>query len=123
MSVTSGGGALRTVLVGTQDGAILTGVTSGSTHPPANCAGYTNLTVYVIATALCSAGTLIIEERDQGQDTPGTIATITLTSPFAAAGGTYAYHLPTACYGLISARIGTTVTGTGATVAAVLRAV
>ncbi len=119
--VVSQGTPKRVLLVGSQNNAgIITGVASGGSHGSQNCEGYTCLVVYVIGSAALSAGTLLIEERDQPQDPPGLIASITLSSPFASAGGTYAYHLPVSAYGYVSARIGTSVTG--GTVSAVLRA-
>lgn len=123
MAAVSQGVPVRALLVGTDTNGVITGVTSGSAHAPINCAAYPYLTVYVVAAAACSAGTLILEERDQPSDTPGTIATLNLASIFSAAGGTYAYHVPVSAFGYLSAKIGTTVTGTGATVYAVLRAI
>ena len=120
MSVVSQGVPKRALLVGIADNDLITGVASGSSHASVNCEGYTNLVVYVQASAACSAGTLLIEERDRPQDAPGLVASITLSSPFSGAGGTYAYHLPVSAYGFVSARIGTSVTG--ALVSAVLRA-
>lgn len=120
MSVTSPGAPLRAVLVGSDTNGQIGGVASGSAHAPVNCAGYTNLVVYVKASAALSDGTLIIEERDLASDAAGQIASITLATPFASAGGTYAYHLQNAAYGYVNARIGTTVVG--GTITAVLRA-
>src|SRR5262249_47552317 len=114
MSVVSQGTPKRVVLVGTPNvlGTTIAGVTSGSSTGPVNCEGYTCHTLYVVASAALSDGTLIIEERDQPQDVPGQVASITLSTPFASAGGTYAYHVfaPSA-FGYLSARIGTTVVG------------
>ncbi len=111
---------LRVVLVGSQNGVVLTGAASGSAHTMVDCSSYPYLTLYVISTAALSAGTLILEERDQPQDVPGTIVTITLSTPFASTGGTYAYHITPSASGYISARIGTS--AVGGLVAAVLRA-
>jgi hypothetical protein len=120
MAHVNSGAPSRVLLIGSQDTAgNITGVASGSSHTSVNCEGYTNPVIYITASAACSAGTVLIEERDRPQDSAGLIATVTLSSPFASAGGTYAYHLQTAAYGYVSARIGTSVTG--AVVSAVLR--
>lgn len=120
MAVTSPGGPLRAVLVGGGTSDAPTGVTTGSDRAPVPMAGYTNAVVYVKSSAALSAGTLVIEEKDQASDISGTIATVDLATVFASAGGSYAYHLPNAEYGYLSARIGTTVVG--GLVSAVLRA-
>ncbi len=79
----------------------------------ANCSNYNNLTVYVEGSAALSAGTLIIEESRR-LDELGTwsqIASVTLATPFASAGGEYANHLPVSAYAWVRCRIGTTVVG------------
>lgn len=121
MAVVSQGVPKRAVLVGiVTTPEVITGVASGGAWAPVNCEGYTNLVLYVKSDAACSAGTVLIEERDQPQDVPNLNATITLSAAFASAGGTYAYHLQTAAYGYVSARIGTT--AVGGLVSVVLRA-
>ncbi len=90
---------------------MLEGKTTGS--GVANCSNYNNLTVYIEGSAALSAGTLIIEESRRIEDT-GTwsqIASVTLATPFASAGGEYANHLPVSSYGWVRCRIGTTVVG------------
>lgn len=123
MAAASAGGPLRAILVGIQNGAGVTGVASGSAHAPVDVSAYQNLTLYVVASAALSAGTLVIEERDLLSDVPGVIDTITLATPFVSTGGTYAYHFGgpggSFAYGLISARIGTS--AVGGTLTAVLR--
>lgn len=124
MSASSPAGPLRALLVGTNTAGVFSGVASGSSHGPIEIGSYQNLTLYVVASAALSAGTVIIEERDQPQDAPSVIDTITLATPFVSAGGTYAYHVGgpggSFAYGQISARIGTSVVG--GTVYVVLRA-
>lgn len=120
MSVVSQGVPIRSLQVGINTSGIETGVASGSQHAPVNCEGYRDIVLYVKGSAALSAGTVVIEERDKLEDTPGTIATITLSTPFASTGGTYAYHLQTACYGYVNARIGTSVVG--GTLIVILRA-
>lgn len=120
MSVVSQGVPIRALQVGINTAGIETGVLTGSAHAPVNCEGYRDIVIYVKSDAACSAGTLVIEERDRLQDTAGTIATITLATPFAASGGTYAYHLQSACYGYVNCRIGTD--SVGGNIIAVLRA-
>lgn len=105
-------GPVRVLQVGSVDSnGTVTGVATGNAKAPLDCDGLTNITVYVKASAALSDGTVVIEERDVITDVAGTIATITLATPFASTGGTYAYHLQTACYGLVNARIGTDVVG------------
>ena len=120
MAAQSPASPMRAMLVGTNTNGTEAGVLTGATHPPVKCDSYPYLTVYVKATAALSAGTLVIEERDQPGDVPGTIATITLSTPFASAGGTFAYHVTPGAFGYISARIGTD--AVGGTVIAILRA-
>lgn len=114
----SPGGPVRVVLF-----TNATTAANGSSQP-IDITGATTLTFYVKASAALSAGTLIFEERDQVSDVPSLIDTVTLATPFVSAGGTYAYHVGgpggSFCYGLISARIGTSVTG--GTLTVVLRA-
>lgn len=79
-----------------------------------NCENYNNITVYVRGSAALSAGTLIIEEAVDPGDTAAwsQIGSITLSTPFASAGGEYAYHLPApSAYAYVKTRIGTTVVG------------
>ena len=120
MSASSPAAPLRAVLVGSQNGAVLTGVASGAAHGPVDCSSYAYLTLYLASTAALTEGTVVLEERDQLQDTPGAIVTVTLATPFASAGGTYAYHVTPSAFGYISGKIGTTVVG--GLVSAVLRA-
>ncbi len=120
MAGVSSAGPLRAVLLGSQTGAVLTGLATGLGQP-VRCDSYADVSIYLVATAALSAGTLVIEERDQPQDVPGIIVTVTLATPFASTGGTYVYHLAPSSYGYLSARIGTTVEG--GLVAAVLRAI
>ncbi len=78
-----------------------------------DCAGYEALTVYVTGSAALSAGVLIIEESPTKGST-GTwsqIASVTLATPFASAGGEYATHLPLSAYAYVGARIGTSAVG------------
>jgi hypothetical protein len=109
MAVTSPGGPQRAVLVGAGTNDAPTGVTTGAARSPVPVAGFVYHVVYVKATAALSAGTLVIDERDQPGDVPGAIATLNLASIFSGGGGTYAYHLPVSAYGYLSAHIGTTV--------------
>lgn len=109
MSQVSPGGPFRQTL-------FAAGTTGSST--PQNCRGVLNLTVYATASDAISAGTLIIEEADYDPTSVGAyggtwsqIASITLSTPFSAAGGQYAYHLPAAAYSFVRVRIGTTVVG------------
>lgn len=90
---------------------LIDGRTSGAGR--ADCSNYDNLTVYIEASAALSAGTLIIEESRRDSDTAAwsQIASVTLSSPFASAGGEYAYHLPVSSYAWVRGRIGTTVVG------------
>ncbi len=120
MAAVSAGAPLRAVLVGSQRGAVLTGVATGG-GKPVDCTPYTCVSIYLIATAALTAGTLVLEERDQPQDVPGIIVTVTLATPFASTGGTYVYHLAPSSYGWLSAKVGTDVEG--GLVAVVLRAI
>lgn len=122
MAVTNPGGPLNAPLLGTfnADGTI-TGVASG-TSQSIDAQGYANLTVYAYASAAISAGTLIVEEAYKHPSTQalptGTysqVTSVTLSSPFSAAGGWVAIHLGGPggqyAYDYVRVRIGTAVEG------------
>lgn len=108
---------MNALLLGTPnaDGSI-TGVTTG-TSAPIQIGDACYVTVYLLASALLSAGTLIIEEADYsamksfGGLTWSVVDTRTLPTDFAAAGGWKAVHLATGAYSALRARVGTTITG------------
>jgi hypothetical protein len=113
MSANSPAGPFRSVQFTGQ-----TAGNAGGTGPWINCRGFTNLTVYVAGSAALSAGTLIVEEASWDPTTevpfPGTasqITSVTLSSPFASAGGQYATHCPVSAYAWVRTRIGTSVVG------------
>ncbi len=129
MAASSPAGPVRALLLGTLgSNSLRTGVTLGISQPFA-MAPYQNLTFYVRGSAALSAGTLIFEEADWDPLTEkifagtwSTIATLTLSSVFASAGGEAAYHVGgpggSYCYAFVRARIGTTVVGGTVTVVA-----
>lgn len=123
MAFVSPGVPLRALLIGTNTNGVISGVTTGGAHGPVDCSGYPNLTLYIVASAALSDGTITIYERDQASDPLGVLGTIDLATAFASAGGSYAYHFGgpggSFAYGVISAEITETVVG--GTVRAVLR--
>ncbi len=90
---------------------VLTTATTGAGM--ADCSNYNSLVVYIRGSAALSAGTLIIEESDDPNEalTWSQIGSVTLATPFAAAGGKFAYHPQVAAFGWVRCRIGTTVVG------------
>lgn len=89
----------------------LTAATTGSGI--VDCSNYNNITVYTEADSALSAGTLIIEESRRIGETNAwsQVASVTLATPFASAGGQYGYHLPVSAYAFVRTRIGTSVVG------------
>ncbi len=89
---------------------VITTATTGQGY--ADLSNYNYPVVYITGSAALSAGTLIIEESNAVDATVwSTVATVTLATPFASAGGVFAYHLPTAAYAYVKCRVGTTVVG------------
>lgn len=89
---------------------VISAATTGQGY--ADLSNYNYPVVYITSTAALSAGTLIIEEsNDPGATVWSQVASVTLATPFASAGGVYADHLPTAAYAFVKCRIGTTVVG------------
>ena len=115
MAAASPGLPQRALVVGAGSPTLPVGVATGAERAPVECSPYQNLTFYVVASAALTAGVITLEERDQPGDVPAVIDTITLATPFASAGGTYAYHVGgpggSFAYGYISARITTDVVG------------
>lgn len=97
--------------------SLIVGVASG-TSVPKNCRGVTDLVLYMTSSAALSAGTVIVEEATWDDLTEkiysGTwsqIASYTMSSVFASAGGQSGQHLPVSAYSHVRVRIGTTLVG------------
>lgn len=112
---------LRVLLLGTDNSdGTTTGVTAG-TSQPVNAINYPNITIYVTASALLSAGTLIVEESDMTSYSAAVgavwsqVTSVTLSSTFSGAGGATAIHLGGPggqyAYDHLRVRIGTGVSG------------
>lgn len=116
---TSAGAPFRAIMLGSTDATTgtVTGVTTG-TSKPFDMQGWSVPTIYLLASAALSEGTLIIEEADFdptlrsfGSLAWSNIATRTLATDFTSAGGWEAIHLAQSAYSYLRVRIGATVVG------------
>lgn len=119
---------LRVLLLGADNGGVLTGVTTGTSIPIPMTGNETMLTLYLTSIGTTSGGTIAFEESDYAGniDFPysGTWSQITtaITASSFSGGAQFAYHTTApAIYSYVRVRISATITG-GGSIMAVLRA-
>lgn len=104
---------------------LLTAVTTG-TSVPVWALPFENLTLYLVGAGTISAGTLIVEEATfaEGHSTTALWSAVTGGNPLdctqVSGGAQQAYQLPIGAYHYIRVRVGTTVSGAGGAITAVL---
>ncbi len=118
MAAATSGAPFRALLLGVQneDGTI-TGVASGTSQGH-DCSSYPYLAIVLDSSAALSSGTLIAEEADYDPDrqviysgTWSQIASYTLSSVFASAGGQAIQHLQPSRYPFVRVRLSVAAVG------------